>query len=275
MKLLQALPLVVLPFVSAVAIPRDEAPVSYDGFKVFRITTGDALADIQEKLSAFSVEPWNRDIAQHIDVAFSPDQLADFEALGLDVTVMHEDLGADITAESSVVGGSDLTERQSGSPPSAAWFNNYHPYSDHIQFLNQLQAAFPNGSEIVTAGASVQGRTLTGIHLWGSGGRGSRPAILFHGTVHAREWISTMTVEYLAYQLLTTYASDATTRSFLDAYDFYIMPVVNPDGFVYTQTNDRMWRKNRSPAPSGSSCVGIDENRNWPYQWDVSGLIVH
>lgn len=80
-----------------------------------------------------------------------------------------------------------------------------------------------------------------------------------------------MTVEYLTYQLLTTYASDLTTRSFLEAYDFYIMPVVNPDGFVYTQTNDRLWRKNRSAAPSGSSCVGTDINRNWNYQWSVPG----
>lgn len=41
-------------------------------------------------------------------------------------------------------------------------------------------------------------------------------------------------------------------------------------GFVYSQTNDRLWRKNRQ-TQSGSSCVGRDINRNWPYQWDVSG----
>lgn len=270
MKLLQALPLV-LPFTSAVVIPRDDGAVSYDGFKVFRIATGDSLTAIQEKLSAFPAEPWNRDISQHIDIALSPEQLVDFENLGLNATVMHEDLGADIAAESTAVEGSDLETRQSGSVPSANWFNSYHSYNDHVQWLRDLQAAFPSRSEIVTAGTSVQGRTLTGIHLWGSGGRGSRPAILFHGTVHAREWITTMTVEYLAYQLLTTYASDATTRGFLDAYDFYIMPVVNPDGFAYSQTNDRLWRKNRSAAPSGSSCLGTDINRNWPYQWNVPG----
>lgn len=32
-----------------------------------------------------------------------------------------------------------------------------------------------------------------------------------------------------------------------------------------------MWRKNRSKAPSGSSCLGTDINRNWPYKWDVPG----
>jgi carboxypeptidase A4 len=37
-------------------------------------------------------------------------------------------------------------------------------------------------------------------------------------------------------------------------------------GFVYTQTTDRLWRKNRQTL-SSSSCVGRDVNRNWPYQW--------
>jgi hypothetical protein len=41
-------------------------------------------------------------------------------------------------------------------------------------------------------------------------------------------------------------------------------------GFIYTQTTDRMWRKNRQSTP-GSSCIGHDINRNWPYQWAVSG----
>src|SRR4051812_7154726 len=41
-------------------------------------------------------------------------------------------------------------------------------------------------------------------------------------------------------------------------------------GFVYTQTNDRLWRKNRQTL-SGNSCVGRDINRNWPYMWSVPG----
>jgi murein tripeptide amidase MpaA len=54
--------------------------------------------------------------------------------------------------------------------------------------------------------------------------------VLFHGTVHAREWISTMTVEYMAWQLLTKYDTDATVKALVDKFDFYIMPIVNPDG---------------------------------------------
>jgi hypothetical protein len=72
------------------------------------------------------------------------------------------------------------------------WFNSYHAYADHIQFLTDLQAAYPNNSEIVVAGNSNAGRPITGIHFYGSGGKGSKPAVVLHGTVHAREWITTM-----------------------------------------------------------------------------------
>lgn len=41
-------------------------------------------------------------------------------------------------------------------------------------------------------------------------------------------------------------------------------------GFLYTQSSDRLWRKNRQ-TNSGSSCVGRDINRNWNYMWNVPG----
>jgi len=37
-------------------------------------------------------------------------------------------------------------------------------------------------------------------------------------------------VEYITYQLLTQYATDATVKSIRDKYDFYIIPFTNPDG---------------------------------------------
>jgi len=133
-----------------------------------------------------------------------------------------------------------------------------------------LVATYPTQAEIVTAGTSTGGRAITGIHFWGSGGKGSKPAIVLHGTVHAREWITTMTNEYFAWYLLSNYAASTEIKGFVDKYDYYIFPVVNPDGFVYTQTTNRLWRKNRQTV-SSSTCVGRDINRNWPYQWSGAG----
>ncbi|CAK9294701.1 unnamed protein product [Gordionus sp. m RMFG-2023] len=44
--------------------------------------------------------------------------------------------------------------------------------------------------------------------------------------------------------------------------DFYIMPILNPDGYEYSHTKDRSWRKNRRPDRI-SKCTGVDLNRNW------------
>jgi murein tripeptide amidase MpaA len=71
--------------------------------------------------------------------------------------------------------------------------------------------------------------------------------VLWHGTVHAREWIvapvSTVfmltlayaymlqTLEYITKQLIDGYkAGDNLTQTFLNNYHFYIFPIVNPDG---------------------------------------------
>lgn len=34
--------------------------------------------------------------------------------------------------------------------------------------------------------------------------------------------------------------------------DFYIMPVLNPDGYEHSHTHDRLWRKTRSRQPDHS-----------------------
>jgi len=49
------------------------------------------------------------------------------------------------------------------------------------------------------------------------------------------------------------------------SFDYYVFPSVNPDGYVYTHTTDRMWRKTR--IPGGSSCYGTDANRNFDFHW--------
>lgn len=140
--------------------------------------------------------------------------------------------------------------------------------------MDELVSAFPKNSEIFSAGKSYEDRDQTGIHFWGKDGPGKKPAVLWHGTVHAREWITTMTVEYLTYHLIAGYGKDEQITEFVDSYDFYVIPVINPDGFVYTQTTERLWRKSRLPPLPGANesepCWGIDLNRNWPHEWDTN-----
>ena len=45
--------------------------------------------------------------------------------------------------------------------------------------------------------------------------------------------------------------------------DWFIIPLLNPDGYEFSHTSDRMWRKNRRRPPAGSQCFGVGLNRNF------------
>lgn len=58
----------------------------------------------------------------------------------------------------------------------------------------------------------------------------------------------------------------------LEKYDFWLMPVVNPDGYEYShgRNGERFWRKTRSPRRGQPNCVGVDPNRNYPFKWQYA-----
>ncbi|XP_041692716.1 carboxypeptidase A1 [Coregonus clupeaformis] len=56
--------------------------------------------------------------------------------------------------------------------------------------------------------------------------------------------------------------TDPILTAILDKMDIFLEIMVNPDGYYYTHTTNHIWRKTRKPNP-GSSCIGIDPNRNW------------
>ncbi|KAI3339030.1 hypothetical protein F4824DRAFT_68880 [Ustulina deusta] len=250
------------------------AKVSYDGYKVYRVSlSGDASA-AHVVVDSSSIELQRRREKSGtwtVDVAVAPDDIRAFEASERavhSVVVLSHDLGADFAAEARVEESLGVSTK--GALPGLEWFNAYHPYADHVKYWAALQAAFPNNSELIAAGNSFEGRPIQGIHLWGKGGKDSKPAIFFNGNVHAREWITSIVVEYILYQIVTGYKSDTLVQKVLDNYDFYVLPVVNPDGFVYTQTTNRLWRKNRQTR-SNTTAVGTDINRNWAVGWGGDG----
>lgn len=113
---------------------------------------------------------------------------------------------------------------------NSTWFNSYHAYADHVQYLKDLASQYPKNAEVVSSGTTLQGNSIQGLHIFGSSGGGKKPAVVIHGTVHAREWIASMVVEYFTNELISKYGSDSTITSFVDKYDFYMFPIVNVDG---------------------------------------------
>jgi len=118
-------------------------------------------------------------------------------------------------------------------------------------------------------GQSYEGRDIWAIKLSSvnTTNPNPKPAIVINGCQHAREWITPMATTYLIEHLPELYYYDDDFNIFLNELDVYIIPVVNPDGYVYTWEQDRWWRKNRQ-INIDSDCIGTDLNRNWDFDWN-------
>lgn len=112
------------------------------------------------------------------------------------------------------------------------------------------------------AGHSHEGRPIRGIKI--SFGLNKLPTSIFiESGIHAAEWITYESATYLIDRILNDKSAGA---DLLRLYDWYIFPVVNPDGLAYTQNYNRVWRANRKPIEN-STCVGTDLNRNFGFRW--------
>uniref|UniRef100_A0A672HYM6 Carboxypeptidase A1-like n=1 Tax=Salarias fasciatus TaxID=181472 RepID=A0A672HYM6_SALFA len=139
-------------------------------------------------------------------------------------------------------------------------FSNYHTLNEIYSFQDQLVAENPNLVSKIVIGQSYQGRDLNVLKF--STGGSNRPAIWIDTGIHSREWITQASSTWFAKKIVTDYGRDPALTAVLNQMDIFLEIVANPDGFVYTHTNNRMWRKTRKPN-TGSSCVGVDPNRNW------------
>lgn len=55
-------------------------------------------------------------------------------------------------------------------------------------------------------------------------------------------------------------------RQVMGSVDIHLVPILNPDGYVYSWDGDRLWSKNRQPT-TVSVCCGVDIDRVYDYHW--------
>ncbi|XP_076358196.1 carboxypeptidase B-like isoform X2 [Tachypleus tridentatus] len=150
------------------------------------------------------------------------------------------------------------------------FFYSYHLLKEIHEYMKYLASEYPKLASTFSIGKSFEGRDLLVLKI-NTSKRSKKPIIWIDGGTHAREWITPSSALYIANRLLNDYEIDANVTKLLDGYEWYILPVMNPDGYEYSHTTDRLWRKTRSWTISLLGCRGVDPNRNWSFKWNHGG----
>lgn len=151
---------------------------------------------------------------------------------------------------------------------SEMFFRDYRPLETIDAWLSIIEETFPKLVKIETIGETFEGRPYKVIHLsdHAQDDHSERKTVVVSGGVHAREWISVSSVCYQLYAVLNAYMTSPESFNNLD---FLFIPVLNPDGYDYTWSTDRLWRKNRQNTTI-ERCKGVDIDHSYDFHWTKS-----
>lgn len=279
----------------------------YSNHKLIRITpeTEDQiefLRRMQEDEDLWNVDFWSgaRDIGNEVVLRIPAsawqNMTQTFDTKLFDISILNENLQDIVDREKAQVNGSRRKgSRSSSTTTTRSPIGHYASYSSMRDYVYQ---SYQNNLDVVKLilfpNVTHENRDLWILKL---GEESNRPkkGIFIEGGAHAREWLSPATVLFIFDQLLKDYrritltrgadnnnndnadtelTDDDVTMCLLKEYDFYFLPLLNPDGYEFTHTSERFWRKNRKPFFSieeNRYCHGVDLNRNWGHGWGGKG----
>ncbi|CAI2308655.1 unnamed protein product [Caenorhabditis sp. 36 PRJEB53466] len=265
----------------AQSIHNSESSFEFRNFKLIRInpeteSSVNYLRSLYEDPSPYELDFWQppTHIGAIVDLTVSPSDapkfVRDLESQNINYIVAVNDLSKAIESERS----SD----QFYNPVAGFAYDKYNSLEEIHTEMKRLKKEYPTMITLIDIGQSHENRTLLVMKITGKRNPlGSKISMWIDGGIHAREWISPAVAMYMAHELILGYENDAAVAKLMDHIDFYILPVMNPDGYEYSREKNRMWRKNRSPAKchrqhfSTVCCSGVDLNRNFDWFWASTG----
>ncbi|MEO0082705.1 MAG: M14 family zinc carboxypeptidase [candidate division WOR-3 bacterium] len=233
-----------------------EARVYFDDIRTLSL-----LGDLAGELDVCT---WDEDEdGGYLVINTDDEQLARIRSAGLRAEVVWPD----IREKFRYVTGVDPYDIDAGR--NFGYFLTYWELEDTLDYL---VSRYPTLCTKFSAGLSFQGRALWGLKISDNPSVAEdEPACFFNGATHAREPLSTHCCVMFAERILSEYGRDSVSTWLVNNREIYIIPVMNPDGYVYNSDSggaSANWRKNRrGPVPPN---IGVDLNRNYGYKWGYS-----
>jgi len=134
--------------------------------------------------------------------------------------------------------------------------SGYTDYTNLTNYLTNMELKYPTLAKRFIIGTSVGGKSLQGIRITKNIGiRENEPEVKYLANIHGDETVGREMTVYFIDQLLSQYNAAPSTplsqriTKLIDSTDIYIIPSINPDGFVLSRR---------------SNMNGRDLNRNFP-----------
>jgi hypothetical protein len=250
----------VLFLIALLGLTVANAKKRYDGYKVIQMTpvTDEQIALIHDMHDIVELDFWS-DTDVMVPSVLLQSIFDKLNNVNTQFKVIVNDVQIDLDAEEM-----HLATRSRDS--KAYDLYNWNTYAQIVEVVEDLQSNCPSGYTCTkeSVGTSYLGNDVPALVITS----GNKPMVYLDSLIHCREWLAGATTLLLADRLIN--GNDAEAQRMRSTYNWYIAPVINPDGYLYTWSNERLWRKNRAPN-SGTSCIGTDLNRNFDVKWRYAG----
>lgn len=142
----------------------------------------------------------------------------------------------------------------------------YHSFPEMEHFLQNITEQYPSITDLFSIGSTYENRNIWCLEISDNPGIDEEePEILFMGVHHAREWPTLEICLHIIENLTSNYEKNPEITSLIQQRRIFVVPCVNPDGYVYDHDEYdgvNWWRKNRHYLPDFNE-YGIDLNRNY------------
>uniref|UniRef100_A0A6M2DYF7 Putative peptidase m14 carboxypeptidase subfamily protein n=1 Tax=Xenopsylla cheopis TaxID=163159 RepID=A0A6M2DYF7_XENCH len=242
----------------------------YVGYKVYQIkpqTISEAqlLLKWQEKTG---VDFWSKSrvLNQSSEVMIAPEIQTDFEKF-LIVNNYNWKVAADDIDK--ILQSYENSRKHKRVPPKGQFsfddFQRHHVMND---YLDQLAKDYPKYVIVKDEARTYENRVIKSIRISDGLSSQNKVTVVIDCGIHAREWIAPTFCFYLIKELTE---NRDNYLNILRKVNWLIVPLLNPDGYEYSHTENRLWRKTRRPDNENPSCFGTDGNRNYDIEWGGAG----
>lgn len=290
--------LTIISFVNALPMPIDSDKTKTNmPYVVYRLKPNssqelDECVDIWKTAAKYHLNFWKEPSREGVpvDVMVAPKFQGQFEdllkerKLGYKITIedvqkLIEERERHPTKEETSFEQEKMRDDSDGDGPRYD-YTHYYPYEHMRLYMREIEKRYPDMAKVYTIGFSVEGRPIEMIKIGSPLTKRGKKAIWIDGGIHAREWPASTTAIYFMEQLATKYGKDPLITQYVNELNWYITPLLNPDGYEYSRSSTdpdiRLWRKNRSLntvacGNRAKCCMGVDLNRNFDFHWGETG----